>query len=152
MYVISGDKKRDPVKRWHLPDRVFFAAGACHILAYAFLERFAGFGYRALWIRPTSGFTGNHVIVVRGNSAFDYHGHSALSKLLLHMQAKAEYWWPGWDFETIALPCDVLISEQKSRTFDGLWLREPGQFLHDALPRARSFLDRFPPPLRHPDT
>jgi len=26
---------------------------------------------------------------------------------------------------------------------DGLWLREPNQFLHDALPRARTFLDRF---------
>jgi hypothetical protein len=25
--------------RWALPDRVFFACGACHILAHAFLER-----------------------------------------------------------------------------------------------------------------
>jgi hypothetical protein len=30
----------------------------------------------------------------------------------------------------------------KSRGYDGLWLREPGQFLHDALPRADRFLDR----------
>ena len=44
------------------------------------------------------------------------------------------------------VPVDVLISEPKSRTFDGLWLREPGQFLQDALPRARAFLDRFPAP------
>jgi hypothetical protein len=26
--------KRDPEKQWALPDRVFFAAGACHILAH----------------------------------------------------------------------------------------------------------------------
>jgi hypothetical protein len=26
---------------------------------------------------------------------------------------------------------------------EGLWLREPNQFLYDALPRARAFLDRF---------
>jgi hypothetical protein len=32
--------KRDPAKRWAFPDRVFFAAGACHMLAYAFLERY----------------------------------------------------------------------------------------------------------------
>jgi hypothetical protein len=32
--------KRDPIKRWALPDRVFFACGACHILAYAFLRAY----------------------------------------------------------------------------------------------------------------
>jgi hypothetical protein len=37
----------------------------------------------------------------------------------------------------------VLISEAKSRTYDGLWLRQPDQFLYDALPRAYRFLDRF---------
>jgi hypothetical protein len=40
-----------------------------------------------------------------------------------------------------------LISEAKSRAF-GLWLAEPGQFLHDPLPRARRYLDRFPAPDR----
>jgi hypothetical protein len=44
------------------------------------------------------------------------------------------------------LPSNVLVSEARSRTYDGLWLREPGQFLHNALPRAQAFLDRFPPP------
>jgi hypothetical protein len=39
------------------------------------------------------------------------------------------------------LPADVLISEQRSRQIEGRWLREPKQFLHDALPRARNFLD-----------
>jgi hypothetical protein len=46
----------------------------------------------------------------------------------------------------IALPPDVLVSEEKSRRYEGLWLREPRQFLHDALPRARAFLRRFPAP------
>jgi hypothetical protein len=34
--------------------------------------------------------------------------------------------------------------------YDGLWLREPSQFLHDALPRARRFLDRFSAPDSNP--
>jgi hypothetical protein len=38
----------------------------------------------------------------------------------------------------------VLISETKARTYDDLWLWEPQQFLHDALPRAR----KLPEPLR----
>jgi hypothetical protein len=41
------------------------------------------------------------------------------------------------------LPTDVLVSEARSRQIEGLWLREPGQFLFDALPRARNFLDKF---------
>ena len=32
--------KRDPIKRWALPERAFFACGACHILAYAFLRAY----------------------------------------------------------------------------------------------------------------
>jgi hypothetical protein len=38
------------------------------------------------------------------------------------------------------------MSETKSRSCHGLWLRAPRQFPHDALPRARAFLDRYPPP------
>jgi hypothetical protein len=39
MYILAnGSVKQDPVRRWSLPDRVFFACGACHILAYAFLK------------------------------------------------------------------------------------------------------------------
>jgi hypothetical protein len=43
----------------------------------------------------------------------------------------------------VDLPADVLVSEQGSRQIEGLWLREPKQFLHDALPRARKFLESF---------
>ncbi len=148
MYVISSDKKRDPVARWNLPDRVFFAAGACHILAFAFLERFGNSGYRPLWIKPAPGFAGNHIIVARGDEAFDYHGYCHFSSLMQHMKRKAGRWWPGWRCEVRDLPTDVLICESKSRRYSGLWLREPKQYLHDALPRARAFLNRFPAPAR----
>ena len=43
----------------------------------------------------------------------------------------------------VELPHDVLISEAKSRSYDGLWLREPKQFLHDAMPRAERYLERI---------
>jgi hypothetical protein len=52
----------------------------------------------------------------------------------------------GWDGTLVELPPDVLISEQKSRAYDGLHLRKPGQFLHDAMPRAEAYLDRFGSP------
>jgi hypothetical protein len=144
MYRIPRGIKQDPERRWALPDRVFFACGACHILAYAFLKRFDDAGFRALWIKPATGFTGNHIVVCNGAGlAFDYHGYSRFDRLYAHMQAKANRWWPGWSATLVELPCDVLISNAKSRTYDGLWLREPNQFLHDALPRAQRYLRRF---------
>jgi hypothetical protein len=144
MYRLRPGIKRDPEKRWALPDRVFFACGACHILAYAFLQRFPDRGFRVLWIKPAAGFTGNHCIVTSGDGhAFDYHGHSRFDRLMAHMEKKANRWWPGWSYTLIELPQDVLISEAKSRSYEGLWLREPKQFLHDALPRAQKYLNRF---------
>jgi hypothetical protein len=138
--------KRDRAKNWALPDRVFFACGACHILAHAFLTRYPASGFGAVWIRPYEGFTGNHVVAVRGDLAFDYHGYSDWDTLLAHVKRRANRWWPGWNAELIPLPRDVLVSEAKSQTYAGLHLREPKQFLFDATPRAQSFLERFAPP------
>jgi len=40
MFFPKIDVKIDPVRRWHRPDRHFFANGACQVLAFAFLERY----------------------------------------------------------------------------------------------------------------
>jgi len=146
MYILAPGIKADLVKHWALPDRVFFASGACHILAYAFLDAYPTANFRAVWIKPKPGFTGNHIVAVRGDTAFDYHGYAGWSGLLEHMRVKANRWWPGWTAELVPLPKDVLVSEMKSRQYDRLWLREPGQYLHDAMPRAQQFLLRFPRP------
>lgn len=146
MFRLKPGIKSNPVKRWNLPERVFFARGACHILAYAFLETYPDRGFRAVWIRPAEGLTGNHVFVTDGQTSFDYRGYCREETLLAHQWAKGRRWWPGWDATLVPLLQDVLISEAKSKTYDGLWLREPGQFLHDAMPRAKAFLARFGPP------
>ena len=56
-----------------LPDRVFFAYGACRILAYAFLEKFGDHSL-ALWLKPAASFTGNHIFIASTDWIFDYHG------------------------------------------------------------------------------
>lgn len=140
----AGYVKSDPHMRWNLPDRVFFAAGACHVLAHAFLERYGEHGIT--WIKPRPGYTGNHIFVEGNGWVFDYHGYSERDKYLCHIWKRARQRWRGWNATLVPLPPDLLISEAKSRTFDGLWLREPGQFLQDALPRARQYLSRFPSP------
>ena len=141
-----GYRKSDPAMRWALPDRVFFACGACHILAHAFLERWGRPDMQAVWIRPDAGHTGNHVFIDGGDWVFDYHGYSAKPRYITHVWCGARRRWPGWSGTLVPLPADVLVSEPKSRSYDGLWLREPGQFLHDAMPRAQTYLERFPSP------
>ncbi len=66
----------DQLLRWNLPDRVFFAAGACHILAFAFLERFPASGAKAVWIKPLEDTPTNHIVILKGDCAFDFHGFS----------------------------------------------------------------------------
>ena len=140
MYITKVERG-DLVRRWALPDRIFFACGACQVLAYAALQTFPGF--KAIWIKPHQGYIGNHIVAVRGDTALDYHGVSRWPVQLAHTRNKSRRWWPGWDADLIELPPDVLISEAKSRTYNGLWLRQPDQFLHDPLPRAYRFLDRL---------
>jgi hypothetical protein len=142
-----GYRKSNAEIRWALPDRVFFACGACHILAYAFWARWGRPGMRAIWIKPAPGHTGNHIFIHGGGWAFDYHGYSDQERFLAHTWRGARRRWPGWDGTLIPLPVDVLISTEKSRAYDGLWLQEPGQFRHNAMPRAEAYLDRFGAPL-----
>jgi len=55
MFFPKTNVKNDPVRRWHRPDRHFFANGACQVLAFAFLERYPGLGFHARWIKPAEG-------------------------------------------------------------------------------------------------
>jgi hypothetical protein len=145
VYVIDRAVKADPQRQWALPDRVFFAAGACQVLAYAAVRAYGDVGFAAYWIRPAAGFRGNHIVVTDGRLAFDYHGWSQLERLTAHMHHKANRWWPGWSCELIPMEPEALISEARSKAA-GIHMREPGQFLHDAMPRAVAFLRSRPPP------
>jgi hypothetical protein len=148
MYRIrtKGYSKKDPQMRWALPDRVFFACGACHVLAAAFLERYAMPEAKALWLKPNAGQPSNHIVVATGDWVFDYHGYASRAAYFAHVARTSRRHWPDWELQLVELPAAVLVSESASRVYDGLWLREPGQFLHDAMARARAYLDRFPEP------
>jgi hypothetical protein len=82
MFFPKTNVKNDPLRRWHRPDRHFFANGACQVLAFAFLERYPDMGLHARWIKPAAGFTGNHIYVTDGINAFDYHGLATEQRLL----------------------------------------------------------------------
>jgi hypothetical protein len=143
----TSGARRDPAKQWALPDRMFFAAGACHMLAYAFLERYPHDGFEAAWIRPTSGHTGNHIVVVRDDRCvFDYHGFSEWSRYWTHTVRRASQWWPGWSADVVHIHAEALVSRRRAREYEGLWMKEPQEFLFDPLARARRYLKKFPAP------
>lgn len=107
--------KQKPHRRSALPDRGFFACGACHIWAYAFLQKHPARGFEAFWIRPAEGFAGSHIMVGTGATAFDYHGYSRLDHLLQHTDAQGRRWWPGWSFDLIKLPAGVGLRGKVAR-------------------------------------
>jgi len=142
MIFRTEEQKHDLIRSWHRPDRPFFAAGACHVLAAAFLEAYPHAGFQPFLILPNPGLRGSHVFVSDGKTAFDYHGFSELDYFLDHFFTKIRRFFPHWCGEVIQLkesPISTSFCEKHNS-------RLPSQYLHDPLPRAFSYLARFPFP------
>ena len=120
--------KKNLEKRWLLPDRVFFACGACQILAHAFMQHYKSLNAKAVWIKPSAGHTGNHIIVSSAQMVFDYHGYSDRQNYLAHYWKRAKQRFPQWDASLIDINPEALIAEGDSVHHEGLWLRAPNQF------------------------
>ena len=75
-------ERADQLASWQRSDQAFFAAGACHILAFAFLAAFpeAGFAPVALWADDAE--FPHHVYVTDGEWAFDHAGWTRQAELL----------------------------------------------------------------------
>lgn len=125
--------------RWHRPDRVFFAKGACHVLAEVFLRRHATQGFRPVLIWPAAGFRGSHLFVTDGATVFDWHGYSAYEPFLTHALDKLRRQQAGWAGELIPVegsPAAEAFCTQYNH-------RRPEEFYGDVIARADGFLDRI---------
>jgi hypothetical protein len=139
MYVLKRGIKKNPEKRWALPDRIFFGYGACHILAGAFLEGAPLQGFYGERIVPNEGFWGNHIYVTDGVIAFDYHGYSGRERLLGHHRKGWSKQSAGWDCTIEKVDFDLLdTAELNQRKMFG-----PGQYLYDPISRAHRFIKRI---------
>lgn len=139
MYVLKRGIKKDPQRRWNLPDRIFFGYGACHILAGAFLDHPPLAGFHAERIVPDEGFSGNHIYVTDGVVAFDYHGYSSRERLLKHHRKGWSGLHEGWNCTIERVDFHLLDTiELNQRKMLG-----PDQYLHDPVARARRFIGRM---------
>ena len=139
MYILKHGIKKDPVRRWALPDRIFFGHGACHILAGVFLRSVPMRGCHAEWIIPAEGFAGTHVYVTDGKVAFDYHGYSLRDRLLAHHEKGWSRQKQGWSCVVSVVDFDLLDTHALNQRK----MLGPDQYLHDAIPRAQQFIGRF---------
>ena len=139
MYRLKPGIKRDPVRRWNLPDRIFFGHGACHILAGVFLDSAPMNNFHAEWIRPRGDFAGSHIYVTDGSIAFDYHGYSVLSRLLKHHETGWSEQYPGWNADRVWVDFPLLdTAELNQRKMLG-----PNQYHADPIARAGRFIRRI---------
>ena len=138
MYTLKPGIKRDPKRRWALPDRIFFGYGAYHILAGAYLADPPLANFRAERIVPAEDLAGAHVYVTDGIIAFDYHGYTLRERLLRHHHKVWMTRTPAWRCTVEPVDFDLLsTTELNARKMLG-----PDQYLRDALPRARAYLAR----------
>lgn len=147
MYFLKPGVKQDPVKRWNLPDRIFFGHGACHILAGVYLATFEPEDFWAEWIQPSGGLSGSHIYLTDGSKAFDYHGFSTREALLSHHRKKWLTRFENWSAKITTVDFDLL----STHALNERRMRGPDQYLHDPIPRAVRFIDNYNVPSRQPN-
>ena len=146
MYRLKPGIKRDPVRRWALPDRAFFGHGACAILAGAYLSAPPRPGFFAERVVPGDGYAGNHIFVTDGEVAFDYHGYTLRHRLLVHHTTKwAGAYADGWTCRLERVAFDLLDRDALNRHK----MVGPDEYLGDPVARAHRFIARFPHDTAH---
>jgi hypothetical protein len=131
-------ERRDQMLSWERSDEAFFAAGACHILAFRVLERHPGEGFHSVYLRPERGGSGHHVYATDGRWAFDFNGWTLEETLLRESIRACRARQPSWSYTR------CVISQSLEHFCQEFGFRRLDQYPVDPTPRADAFLDRFP--------
>ena len=140
----TPEEKADLDSCWSRPDEEFFASGACHVLAAAFLIEYPEAGFQPWRFAPSAGHRGGHMVVVRDDLVFDWAGYERRDAFLRDYFGAMREIFHDWEARFIPVESDPIGWEFCSLHNH----RHPSQFLHDPLPRARAFAGRFPPESR----
>ncbi|MFI7212775.1 hypothetical protein ACIBP4_22975 [Micromonospora maritima] len=139
--VAAGVFRRTPLERsdqrlaWDRTDQAFFAAGACHILAWVCRDAYPDRSIGLAGLRFTDDIQVWHVYATWAGWAFDHSGWHPRADLLA-----ANRDFESRPLEAVALPADLaeFCAAHHSRM--------PHQYWGDPLPRARAYLTRHAPP------
>ena len=134
MHLRSAAEKADLEASWLRPDQDFFSAGACHILAGAFLEAHPGSEFASYLLQPARGFRGGHVLVIGDELTFDWLGYQPRGDRLTRFEQERRTAMPGWHGSMV--PIADPLSWTFCRQFHH---RHPTQYPYDVMERARRF-------------
>lgn len=137
----AGEFRRTEIERsdqrvaWERPDRAFFAAGACHVLAWACRDTYTE---RAIGIEALR-FEGEqqvfHTYAIWDGWTFDHSGWNREPELVAANAA-----FEGRPLERVAIAVDLAaFCEQHDH-------RMPHHYWHDPVQRARDYVARHQPP------
>jgi hypothetical protein len=137
LYRRTPEEKADERLAWARPDRAVFAAGACHVLAYRFIERMPEAEFRAIHIHPRGVDLPYHMFATDGTIAFDFNGFSD-DVVLRRVNAEAMRTQDSsWEAEFVVIEDDL-------ETFCRLNnCRPPPMYPGDIIARADRYLDQF---------
>jgi hypothetical protein len=133
----TPEEKADRFLFWQRSDKAFFAAGACHILAYLFVELHPNENYELIHIKPKDNFSGNHVYVTDGKWAFDFNGWTLEEELLRVTEQEYSHKYKGWAFERIVIKDDLEDFCKKNKH------RLPYQYAYLPWERAYNYIKQF---------
>lgn len=102
-YMRTPEESRDVLLSWLREDMVFFAAGACHILAHMFLLLNPSEDFDLIYTKPVNKQPGNHMYVSGGTWAFDFNRWSLEIDLLKINETFAKDRYPNWNYERIVI-------------------------------------------------
>jgi hypothetical protein len=137
----AGKYRRTPLERadqrvsWERADQAFFAAGACHILAWVARESHPDRPIGITGLRFATGQQVFHVYATWNDWAFDHSGWNPESQLFTANQ----------DFEDRPLVRVDIVTDLAGFCAEHQ-SRMPDQYRRDPRPRARGYLGRYSPP------
>lgn len=106
-FTRTPEQRNNQAASWARDDLSFFMGGACHILAFTFMQLNPGEGYVVQYVRPAAGKPGSHVYITKGEWAFDAQGwtkHTDLIRISDDTYRAAD---PEWSCERIVIAEDV---------------------------------------------
>lgn len=132
-------ERADPIESWKRTDEAFFMAGACHILAFMFMQ-LKGEGYHVVHAKPRDGRLGSHVYVSDGTWAFDAQGWTRESELMETTEAAYRAKYPGWACDRTVIAKDSWWRGEFEAWCEANYHRTPAYFAHLPWERAHNYI------------
>ncbi|MGV9214261.1 hypothetical protein ACTFTM_20580 [Micromonospora sp. RB23] len=137
----AGMFRRTPIERadqrvaWDRADQAFFAAGACHILAWACRDVYPDKSIDVIAVRHAGEPQVFHVYAAWNGWAFDHSAWNFESQLLA-----VNTHFEGQPLQRLTITEDLAEFCDKHRH------RLPDEYWQDPFPRARRYVGRYTPP------